>query len=155
LKDKKIALPRFCKYVHCKKLLPKDAHSLKKYCKDTECAYRQNQLEAAERRAEQKIQNPKPKKYKLCNFDECKKEFEVPPKSPLQAYCSDECRDEQRRRTQRENHAKNIIPKQIKVAEEVEEKAHRNTKSMYIDTYWLDRGRISSTQTDTMIGANS
>jgi len=72
--------PKFCKYIKCRKLLPKDAHHHKKYCPGTDCAYKMNQLEAAERRAEDKINNPKPKKYKVCNFDKCKKPFEVPPK---------------------------------------------------------------------------
>jgi len=106
MKDKNIKQPpRFCKYVHCKKLLPKDAHSLKKYCKDTDCAYKMNQLEAAERRAEEKINNPKPKKFKVCNFNKCKKPFEVPPKSPLQVYCSEECRIARRKKDQNERNA--------------------------------------------------
>jgi len=147
-KDKNIKQPpRFCKYIHCKKLLPKDAPTLKKYCKDTDCAYKMNQLEAAERRAKQKIQNPKPKKIRICNFDECAKEFEVDPKAPLKAYCNDECRDANRKKVQ----AKRWEQEQIKIVAKREEKAQATiaetgTKSG-LPKRLLERGPITSGNT--------
>ncbi|TET88541.1 MAG: hypothetical protein E3J96_03150, partial [Sulfurovum sp.] len=85
MKDKNIKQPpRFCKYIHCRKLLPKDSHHQKRYCSDTDCYAKQNKIEQKERR--DKLKANKPKKFKICNFDECGKEFEVDPKAPLKAY---------------------------------------------------------------------
>jgi len=143
MKDKNIKQsPRFCKYIKCRKLLPKDASTLKKYCKDTTCAYKMNQLEATERRAEDKINNPKPNKFKVCNFDECKKTFEVPPKSPLQAYCSEECRTAKRKRDQNERNA--IIAKAAAdKKEEIAKKDESRTKKSGLSQRLLERGNIS------------
>jgi len=156
LKDKKIALPRFCKYIKCRKLLPKDIHSLKKYCVGTTCAYKQNQLEAGIRRAEEKINNPKPKKFKVCNFDECGKKFEVPPKSPLQAYCNEDCRSAKRKKSQNERNA--IIAKASAVKkEEVAKMTKEENKEQKsgIAKRFLVRGNISNGNTADVISVNA
>jgi len=158
MKDKKIALPRFCKYIHCKKLLPKDAPTLKKYCKGTECAYKMNQLEAAERRAEDKINNPKPKKFRVCSFDECKKPFEVPPKSPLQAYCNDDCRSARHKKAQNIKNKQRAARKIFKM--EKEEKlfiAETKKKKSGIKQRFLVRGldENSSNQIACMLSVNA
>jgi len=142
MKDKKIALPRFCKYIHCRKLLPKDCHHQKRYCQDTKCFYLQNQLEAKERR--DKLKANKPKKFKICNFDECGKEFEVDPKASLKAYCDDECRDANRKKVQ----AKRWEQEQIKIVAKREKKvqatiAETGTKSG-LPRRILERGNITS-----------
>jgi len=156
MKDKKIAIPRFCKYIKCRKLLPKDIHSLKKYCVGTTCAYRQNQLEAAERRAEDKINNPKPKKFRVCNFDKCKKPFEVPPKSPLQTYCSEECRTARRKKDQNERNAiiaKAIVIKKEEIAKMAKEE--NKEKESGIAKRFLVRGNISNGNTADVISVNA
>jgi len=142
-KDKNLKQPpRFCKYIHCKKLLPKDAHNQKRYCIDTDCYSKQNKIEQKERR--DKLKANKPKKFRICNFDECGKEFKVDPKAPLKAYCDDECRDANRKKIQ----AKRWEKEQIKIVAKREEKvqatiAETGTKSG-LPRRILERGNITS-----------
>jgi len=152
LKDKKIAFPRFCKYIKCRKLLPKDAHHQKKYCQDTKCFYLQNQLEAKERR--DKLKANKPKKFKICNFDECGKEFEIPTNSPLQAYCDDKCRDANRKKVQ----AKRWEQEQIKIVAKREEVVRMNKskdKKSGLPKRLLVRGNISHGNVACAISVNA
>jgi len=141
-KDKNIKqLPRFCGW--CKSLLPKDCHRLKRFCPNTDHAYLFNQKQAAERRAEYKINNPKPKKFKVCNFDECSKKFEVLPKSPLQAYCNEDCRSAKRKKSQNERNA--IIAKTAAIKkEEIAKMDESKTKKSGLPQRLLERGNITT-----------
>ena len=139
-------LPRFCKYIHCKKLLPKDAPTLKKYCKDTDCAYKQNQLEAKERRDEIKAIK-KPKK-RTCRWKDCKNTFELQHGKELQAYCSDECRLKKQQEGQRIYREKIASQKEERTIENVfkeeEIKIDRRLakQSINIDPRFTTRGKI-------------
>ena len=64
---------KHCKYEECGKELPEDAHAQKVYCPNTKCAYKQNQLDAKRKRAEEK----KNKKIVMvkCKSDYCDKEI--------------------------------------------------------------------------------
>ena len=99
-KDKSIKQPpRFCKYIHCKKLLPKDTHHRKKYCPDTDCYAKQNKLEAIVRReANKKVKIIS----KVCALDGCDNQFEMSDMKRGICYCSEECRKEKRKQTSRE-----------------------------------------------------
>jgi len=101
--------PRFCKYIYCKKPLPEDAHPQKKYCPDTDCYSKQNKLEAKEKCDALRVK--KTKKFRICNFDECGKVFEVPTKRPLQAYHSEECRKANYAKGQKERYEERIEKK--------------------------------------------
>jgi len=153
-KDKLIKdIPRFCKYTHCRKLLPKDCHHQKRYCVDTDCYSKQNKIEQKERR--DKLRANKPKKFRTCNFDECKKSFEVDPKAPLKAYCDDECRNANHKKVQ----AKRWEQEQIKIVAKREERvqatiAETGTKSG-IAKRFLVRGTISNHKTASAISVSA
>jgi len=153
MKDKKIALPRFCKYIKCRKLLPKESHHQKRYCIDTDCYSKQNKIEQKERR--DKLKASKPKKFKICNFDERGKEFEVDSKAPFKAYCDDECRNANRKKVQ----AKRWEQEQIKIVAKREEKVQATivetgTKSGIAKRFLL-RGTISNHKTASSISVNA
>ena len=138
--------PRFCKYVFCKKLLPKNTPTLKKYCLGTDCYSKQNSIAAKERR--DIARTKKPKKFKVCNFDECKKRFEVPAKSPLRESCSDECRDARKRKVQ--NISKATIAKEKTVRKEEAIKIEKKVDKLRdsgIEQCFLERGNISNGNT--------
>ena len=86
-----------CKYEECKKELPTDIHAQKTYCPNTKCAYKQNQLDAKRKRAEEK----KNKKVIMvrCWNDYCNEEIQ---KHHRQKYCSKECRNAQNQRDHKE-----------------------------------------------------
>jgi len=141
-KDKLIKdIPRFCKYIHCRKLLPKDCHHQKRYCIDTDCFYLQNQLEAKEKR--DAIKAEKSKKFRICNFGECGKEFEVDPKAPLKVYCDEKCRDA--------NHAKG----QKKRYEERMAREVKKPKDSGLPEWTQVRGNITNSNTGWMGSINA
>jgi len=157
-KDKNIKqLPRFCKYIKCRKLLPKDAHHQKRYCQGTKCFYLQNQLEAAERRkANKKIKIIS----KICNLDGCDNEFEVSGMKQGTLYCSEKCRKKKHRETAKEyfrrhNQASDKI--EWEMVEGVEKKVKKLRDSGINPRFLVRnyRGYPTSNQIGTMVGMNA
>jgi len=151
-KEKDNQMPRFCKYIHCRKLLPKEAHATKKYCQGTDCAYKMNQLEAKKHRDANKKEH-KPV-YRVCKLEGCDKTFEVEKGKSLARYCSDECRAEKNRRAWREN----AIKEKDKLKTIIEEKKVRGNgkpKEFSLPKRFLVRGLISNGNRADSISVNA
>jgi len=157
-KDKNIKNPpRFCKYIKCRKLLPKDAHHQKRYCIGTDCYSKQNKLEAKELRAV----NKKIKIIsKICNLDGCDNKFEVSGMKQGTLYCSEECRKEKHKQTAREyfrrhNQASDKI--EWEIVKEVEKKVKKLRDSGINPRFLVRnyRGYSTSNQIATMMGMNA
>jgi len=139
LKEKAKQVPRFCKYKYCRKLLPKDAHATKKYCQGTDCATKQNQLEAKQRREANKKEH-KPV-YRECKV--CEKTFEVEKRKFRTQYCSDECRKEKNRRAWRKSATKER-DKLNAIETEKKERGNGKPKEFRLPAWTLVRGNISN-----------
>jgi len=151
-KEKDSQAPRFCKYIHCRKLLPKEAHTTKKYCQGTDCAYKMNQLEAKKHRDANKKEH-KPV-FRPCKLEGCDKTFEVEKRKSLTRYCSDECRKEKNRRAWR----KNAIKEKDKLKTTIEEKNVRGNgkpKEFSLPKRFLVRGLISNGNRADSISVNA
>ena len=93
LKREKEAVVKYCAYVECGKQLPKTAHAQKRYCPGTNCATKQNALEAKQKRDAKRAASKVV--ILTCENDTCDETFE---KKQNKRYCCNECKKQQNNR---------------------------------------------------------
>lgn len=125
---------RTCAYEKCNKTLPSTFTTKQKYCKGTDCYYKQNQLDAKKKRA------ATIKKYKqlTCLNDYCENTFDQ--KKSTQKYCCTECRRQQSQFTalKKKNKEVSLYLK----TKEIAKSTNGNKKNIILKPEWLTRGRI-------------
>lgn len=130
------AVVRFCAYEECGKQLPKGIHAQKRYCPDTKCSYKQNQLEAKRKRAKDK--ESKQDIILICGNDKCNEQF---PKMGRKKYCSDECRNAQNQTDFNERQRTEIL--EYKKAQEEALELYGTKKEIFVPSEFTGK-RFSS-----------
>ena len=147
LKEKQQLVPRYCKYEKCGKLLDYKLKITKVYCPNTDCAYKQNQIDAKRKRD---ARPPKKQQYKVCEYDPCGKDFPINSRQTRQAYCSEECRANNKAKRQREREQGKGVQERVKTRGPGKEKPNKP-----IDPRYLVRGNISGASRECTISVNA